>query len=291
MAWIGVRYPRFCPYNVQIQEDGSELEVLGTGKVMGKAMRINITISADPVIQYADDGPAEVVTEFNSGTITNENNDLIASVEAELLGHTLQDGEIIAKADDNPPYCRVGWVESRILNNVRSYVGQVYMRVKYSPPGKDLQTKGQSITFTGATLNGTIMLNADREYERHKDFATLNEAIAYIDNLLNMGGEIPELTVTTVPANDATGVALDADVVATFSNVIDHGSAALFDATTYNPVAATSSFDSTKKILTVSPEENLTASTKYLFVLTGVVDAYNQALEDKAITFTTGAGG
>lgn len=79
------------------------------------------------------------------------------------------------------------------------------------------------------------MLNADREYERHKDFATLNEAIAYIDNLLNMGGEIPELTVTTVPANDATGVALDADIVATFSNVIDHGNAALFDATTYNP--------------------------------------------------------
>lgn len=290
MALIGVRYPRFCPYTIQTQEDGTEVEVLGAGQVMGKATRVNVTINAEPVIQYADDGPAETVTEFNDGQITNELNDMTGAVEAALLGHTYTDGEIIAKADDNPPYCRVGWVESRLLNNKRSYIGQVYMRVKYSPPGKDLQTKGQSITFTGASVTGVIMLNAENVYERHKDFAALADAVQYVDTLLNMGGEVPELTVTTVPAANATNVELDAAITATFSNVIDHGSAALFTAANYTPVPFMMGWDSTKKILTVTPEEPLTASTEYLFILSGVVDAYNQALADTAVTFTTGAG-
>ena len=290
MAYIGVRYPRYCPYTINYEDDGSEVEVLKTGKVMGKAMRVQVTINAEPVTQYADDGPAEVVTEFNSGTITNENNDLINSVEAELLGKQFSDGEIISQGDDTPPYCRVGWIESKLLDNKRSYRGQVYLGVKYSPPGEDLQTKGGSITFTGVTLTGAVMLNADRQYERHKDFKSLNEAVAYLDSLLNMGTEPPEFTVTTVPANDATGVAVTSDIVCTFYNVVDHGNAALFNATTYEPVAVTSSFDGTKKILTVSPAADLAASTKYLFVLTGVVDAYNQPLEDTAVTFTTAGG-
>lgn len=291
MALIGVRYPRYCPYTIQQQEDGSELEILQTGQVMGKATRVNVTINAEAVTQYADDGPAEVVTEFNSGTVQNDLNDLTAQTEADLLGKTLSDGEIISSGDDNPPYCRVGWVESRILNNARSYIGQVFLRAKYSPPSKDLQTKGQTITFTGASLTGTLMLNADGNYERHKQFATVAEALAYVDQLCNMGGTPPELTVTTSPENDASDVGVSSPIVATFSNIIDHGNAALFDATTYAAVPFTSAFDSTKKILTVTPSAPLTASTKYLFTLTGVTDAYNQTMENTAITFTTAAGG
>lgn len=287
MALIGVRYPRYCPYTIQQQEDGSELEILKPGKVMGKATRVNVTINAEPVIQYADDGPAETVTEFNNGTLQNDLNDLTNDVEADLLGKTYSDGEIISGGDDNPPYCRVGWVESRLLNNNRRYIGQVYLRAKYSPPGKDLQTKGQTITFTGATLSAALMLNADGNYERHKDFATVQEALAYVDQLCNMGGTPPELTVTTDPTNNASDVGLSDTITATFSNIIDHGNAALFNATTYDPVAITQEFDGTKKILTVTPTENFTASTKYLFVLTGVTDAYNQVLKDTAITFTT----
>ena len=291
MASIGVRYPRYCPYTINVQDDGTETEVLGVGKVMGKAMSVNVTINADAVTQYADDGPAEVVAEFNSGTIANENNDLVASVEADLLGKTLtEDGEVISGGDDSPPYCRVGWIESRMLNGKRSYIGQIYTRVKYSPPSKELQTKGESITFGSVTLNGTIMLDKDGNFERHKDFPTLNQAVQYLNQWLNMGGETPELTFTSDPENNATDVPIASSITVTFSNVIDHGDASLFNASNYDSVPASISFDATKKIITVKPDENLLASTKYLLVLTGVTDAYNQMLEDTIASFTTAAG-
>lgn len=292
MASIGVRYPRYCPYTINVQDDGSETEVLGVGKVMGKAMSVNVTINAEAVTQYADDGPAEVVAEFNSGTVANENNDLIASVEAELLGKTLtESGEVISSGNDSPPYCRVGWIESRMLNGNRSYIGRIYTRVKYSPPSLELQTKGESITFGSVTLNGTIMLDKDGNWERHQDFPTLNQAIQYLNQWLNMGGETPELTFTSVPENDASDVEATSSIVITFSNVIDHGDAALFNATTYDSVEATVSFDKTKKIVTIQPTESLLASTKYMVVLSGVTDAYNQTLENTVITFTTASGG
>lgn len=288
MAKIGVRYPRYCPYTIVQNPDGTETEVLGTGKVMGKATSVNVTVNAEIQRQAADDGDAEVVAEFTGGTIANGLNDLVAGVESELLGHELaEDGELIARSDDNAPYARVGFIGSHLLNNQRLYKATVYMRAKYSPPGAEYTTKGQTVTFGDVTLNGALMRNADGVWKKEKTFTTQSEAVAYLNNLLNMGGEPPELTYTSVPAAGATGASKADPIVITFANVIDHGNATLVNAATNAVVPAAKSFDGTKKVLTITPNAALSAETEYLVVL-DITDAYAQNLS-AVINFTTEA--
>lgn len=288
MAKIGVRYPRYCPYTITQNPDGTETENLGTGKVMGKATSVNVTINAEAQTQYADDGPAEVVAEFTGGTIADGLNDLVDTAESELLGHEIdEDGVLIARSDDNAPYVRRGHVGSHLLNNQRLYKATVYMRVKYSPPSAEYTTKGQTINFGDVTLNGALMRNADGEWKQEKTFDNQAAAVAWLNEMLNIGGTPPEFTLTSVPANGATGASKTDPIVITFTNVIDHGNATLVNASTNAVVSATKAFDGTKKILTITPAAALGANTEYLVVL-DVTDAYAQQLS-AVISFTTGA--
>ncbi len=288
MALIGVRFPRYCPYTVTTNPDGTEVEEFGTGKVMGKATSVNVTINAEPQYQYADDGVAETVTEFTGGTIANELNDMIDSVEAELLGKETVDGMVQSKSDDNAPFVRVGFIEPHMQNNKRQYKVQVYTRVKYAPPGKSLTTKGQTVTFAGVTISGAIMRDADGVWEKHQTFETVEGAVACLNEQMHMTSVSPAaLTVTSVPAASATSVSTTAAIKLTFNNPVDHGGVSLINASTGAGIVTTKTFDSAKKVLTIQPKSSLTASTSYYIVTAGIVDAYNQQLADQSIKFTT----
>ncbi len=54
-------------------------------------------------------------------------------------------------------------------------------------------------------------------------------------------------------------------------------------------VSVTKTFDTTGKILTLTPAENLSASTAYIVAVSGVVDVYGQELAATAKNFTTAA--
>lgn len=288
MARTGARYPKYCKVTVTQNPDGTENEVLSVGAVAGKAIGVNSTINADAVMQYADDGVAETAAEFTSGTVALELNDTIDGVEADLLGSEItEDGVFISHGDDNAPYVKLGYIEAHLLNNVKDFRAVIYPRVKFAPPNTEAATKGQSITFGSATLNGTIMRDKDGAWRLRKTFATQAEAVSFLNTQLNIGGTIPSFTQTSVPANSATGASKTNPVVITFSNVVDHGSATLINGSTNAVVSATKVFDGTKKILTITPAAALAATTEYLVVL-DVTDAYAQPLS-AVISFTTGA--
>lgn len=288
MALIGVRFPRYCPYTVTTNPDGTEVEEFGTGKVMGKASSVNVTVNAEPQYQYADDGVAETVAEFTGGTIANELNDMIDSVEAELLGKSTVDGMIQSKADDSAPFVRVGFIEPHVINNQRQYKVQIYTRVKYAPPGKSMTTKGQTVSFAGVTINGALMRDASGIWEMHQTFGTLEGAVACLNEQMHMSSATPAtLTMSSTPAASATSVSTTADIKLTFSNPIDHGGVSLINASTGAGISATKTFDSAKKVLTIKPKSSLSASTSYFIVTAGIVDAYNQQLADQSVKFTT----
>lgn len=287
MARIGARYPKYCKVIVTQNPDGSENETLQPGAVAGKAINVNTTVEAKPVMQYADDGVAETAAEFTSGTLELELNDIIDSVEAELLGSTIADGVFISNGDDNAPYVRLGYVEAHLLNNVKDFRVVIFPRVKFAPPNTEAATKGESITFGSATMNGTIMRDKDGNWRMRKTFPTQQQAVAYLNQQVNIGGTIPSLTQTSVPENGATDASKTDPIVITFSNVVDHGNATLLNASTHAVIAAAKAFDGTKKILTITPTAELAASTEYLAVL-DITDAYAQQL-NAAISFTTGA--
>ena len=92
---------------------------------------------------------------------------------------------------------------------------------------------------------------------------------------------------SSVPADDATDVAVDAPVVLTFNNKIASENIEIIDSATGNPMAITKSWDATGKILTISHAVNFTLNVMYIVPLVGVVDVYGQALAVETVTFTS----
>ncbi|MPM42081.1 hypothetical protein SDC9_88743 [bioreactor metagenome] len=91
---------------------------------------------------------------------------------------------------------------------------------------------------------------------------------------------------TSVPAADATGVAVAANIVLTFNNAIVNESVMLMTNAGV-VVPFTKSWDSAKKVMTIDPTTNLSASTTYLLYIGGVSDIYSQSLATVVRKFTT----
>ena len=99
----------------------------------------------------------------------------------------------------------------------------------------------------------------------------------------------PSFTLSSSPADAATGVAVSANVVLTFSNALKAGAENGIMLTTDAgaPVACARTISSNRKVVTLDPNSNLGASTKHLVIVPGVVDVYGQSLANTVIDFTT----
>lgn len=94
------------------------------------------------------------------------------------------------------------------------------------------------------------------------------------------------VSMTSVPLDNATGVAVDANIVLTFNNKISKQSIVVTD-DEGGIVATTKTWDTAGKVLTINPNSNLGAAGVYLVSVAGVVDIYGQALAESIISFTT----
>ena len=79
------------------------------------------------------------------------------------------------------------------------------------------------------------------------------------------------------------------DVVITSNNKIVAYGISLFDTATYTSVDITVTKDITGKIITVSPDVDLDATTDYIVMITELVDVKGQTLTNTVIEFTTAA--
>ena len=93
---------------------------------------------------------------------------------------------------------------------------------------------------------------------------------------------------TIVPADDASAISVDANIVITFNNKIARESIVVTDELG-SIVAGAKTWDAAGKILTFNPTSNFTNSTVYLVAITGVVDIYNQELAAVIKNFETTA--
>ena len=99
----------------------------------------------------------------------------------------------------------------------------------------------------------------------------------------------PSFTLSSSPADAATGVSVSANVVLTFSNALKAGAENGIMLTTDAgaPVACARTISSNRKVVTLDPNSNLGGSTKHLVIVPGVVDVYGQTLTNTVIDFTT----
>ena len=150
MATIGLDKLFVAP----ITEDSNGNETYGTPVQLAKAISAELSIELNEAILYADDGQAESVKEFKSGTLSLNIDDLGHANAALLLGAEVdENGVLISRGEDNPTYVAVGF-RARKANGKYRYFW--LYRVQFAVPGTSLATKGDSITFSTPTIEGTI---------------------------------------------------------------------------------------------------------------------------------------
>ncbi|WMJ87792.1 major tail protein [Anaerocolumna sp. MB42-C2] len=142
-------------YYASITEDTLGEETYGTPKVLAKAISAELSVELVEAILYADDGAAEVVKDFNNGTLSLGIDDIGTSVASDLTGATEDDnGVLISASESTGAPVAVGFRAKKANGKYRYF--WLY-RVKFGLPATNLQTKGESITFSTPTIEGTVM--------------------------------------------------------------------------------------------------------------------------------------
>lgn len=141
-------------YYATITEGTSGDETYGTPVQLAKAISAELSIELNEATLYADDGQAEAVKEFKSGTISLGVDDIGSAVAAALVGATVDsNGVLISRSEDSAPYVAIGFRAKKANGKYKYY--WLY-RVLFGVPAASLATKGDSITFSTPTIEGSI---------------------------------------------------------------------------------------------------------------------------------------
>lgn len=142
-------------YYSKITEDASGNETYGTPLQLAKAMKADLSVELAEATLYADDGPAEIVKEFKSGTLSLGIDDIGVTAAEDLTGAKLDDNHVaISGSEDGGTPVAVGFRAKKSNGKYRYF--WLY-RVVFGIPATNLATKGDSITFSTPTIEGTVV--------------------------------------------------------------------------------------------------------------------------------------
>lgn len=142
-------------YYSKITEDKDGNETYAKPVPLAKAMTAELSVELAEATLYADDGAAEIVKEFKSGTLSLGIDDIGASVASDLTGATIDDNYVlVSSTEDSADPVAVGF-RAKKSNGKHKYYW--LYRVKFGIPATNLATKGDSITFSTPTIEGTIL--------------------------------------------------------------------------------------------------------------------------------------
>lgn len=151
MATIGLDMLHYA----KITEDAEGNESYDTPKKLAKAMSADLSVELAEATLYADDGAAEIVKEFKSGTLSLGVDDIGAAVASDLTGATIDsNGVVVSTSEDGGDPVAIGF---RAKKSNGKYKYFWLYRVKFGIPATALATKGDSITFNTPTIEGTVL--------------------------------------------------------------------------------------------------------------------------------------
>lgn len=150
MATIGLDSLFYAP--ITEAQDGSE--TYGTPASLAKAISADLSVELNEATLYADDGAAEVVKEFKSGTLTLGIDDIGTSIANKLTGAQIDKNNVLISTSENGGVPVAVGFRARKSNGTYKYYW--LYRVIFGIPATNLATKGDSITFSTPSIEGTI---------------------------------------------------------------------------------------------------------------------------------------
>lgn len=141
-------------FYAKITEDTNGDETYGTPKVLAKAMTAELSIELIEAILYANDSASEVIKEFGSGSLSLGIDDIGSTVAQDLTGCKIDSNNVVvSRSEDGGSPVAVGFRAKKSNGKYRYF--WLY-RVVFSVPSTSLATKGESITFSSPTIEGTV---------------------------------------------------------------------------------------------------------------------------------------
>ena len=142
-------------YYAKITEGTNGEETYGTPVQLAKAIKADLSVELAEATLYADDGPAEIVKEFKSGKLSLGIDDIGATAAEDLTGAKIDDNHVvISGSEDGGSPVAVGFRAKKANGKYRYF--WLY-RVVFGIPAANLATKGDSITFSTPTIEGTVL--------------------------------------------------------------------------------------------------------------------------------------
>ena len=188
-------------YYAKITEDENGNETYATPVQLAKAMNADLSVELAEATLYADDGAAEIVKEFKNGTLSLGVDDIGATVASDLTGATIDaNGVVVSTSEDGGDPVAVGFRAKKSNGKYKYY--WLY-RVKFGIPATNLATKGDSITFSTPTIEGTILRrNKVDGNGKHpwKAEVTEGDSAVTADTITNWYKEVYEPSYTTAAA-------------------------------------------------------------------------------------------
>ena len=201
-------------YYANITEDENGIESYGTPNVLAKAMTAELSVELIEAILYADDGASEVVKEFKSGALTLGIDDIGSLVAQDLTGCKIDSNNVVvSRSEDGGKPVAIGFRAKKSNGKYRYF--WLY-RVIFSVPTTSLATKGDSITFSSPTIEGTVFrrnkLDAESKHPWKAEVTEGDTGVA-LDTTTNWFSAVyepdftpvtPMITITTQPAELTT---------------------------------------------------------------------------------------
>lgn len=188
-------------YYAKITEDENGNETYATPVQLAKAMNADLSVELAEATLYADDGAAEIVKEFKNGTLSLGVDDVGAAVASDLTGATIDaNGVVVSTSEDGGDPVAVCFRAKKSNGKYKYY--WLY-RVKFGIPATNLATKGDSITFSTPTIEGTILRrNKVDGNGKHpwKAEVTEGDSAVTADTITNWYKEVYEPSYTTAAA-------------------------------------------------------------------------------------------
>ena len=202
MATIGL--DKLFYAKITEDEDGNETYAAPTS--LAKAMTAELSVELAEATLYADDGAAEIVKEFQSGTLALGVADIGPKVAEDLTGAKIDDNKVLVSAsEDGGDPVAVGFRAKKANGKYRYF--WLY-RVKFGIPATNLTTKGESIEFSTPTIEGTVLRRNKVDGKgNHPWKAEVSEDDTGVSasTIADWYKNVYEPAVTTVPSENGEG--------------------------------------------------------------------------------------
>ena len=227
MAVFGAKYPCFAPIETR-PENG--LPTYGTGAPLGKLVSANLTVNLASGELWADDALDEQESEFASGSIALETNDLEDSKASMIYGAKVVNQEVHYNKGDNAPRGGLAYYKTIKRKGVKFYKAYFYPEVQAALGNDNATTRGSSITFTTTSTTFTVFAPEDGDMRITREFDDEQAARAWIQSKLNIAnlypveiaksgaGTVTPSGITFVPSGGSLELVFDVTPTALYDN-------------------------------------------------------------------------